>query len=193
MIIIYIWTSERYLDNSEFWPIRICYPSQVEFFNLFHFSGFCWVVTQKQFFRRGCTVYVAFKIKTFYNLCFVGGYELVKADSECWPTKQYGLASITKPSMKGKKGFPQNDGECGHKARQMGVKLFLTCHNVRGFYCYVYSPKAKAYLTDTCEMKHNTGKCNIYRVTKEGKKDTSSIKNLPFTDAIIVFYVFSYF
>ena len=117
-------------------------------------------------------VCVAFKIKTFYNLCFVGGYELVKADSECWPTKQNGLTSITKPSMKGKKGFPQNDRECGHKARQMGVKLFLTCHNVRGFYCYVYSPKAKAYLTDTCEMKHNTGKCNIYRVTK-GKKDTS--------------------
>ena len=119
----------------------------------------------------------------------VGGYELVKADSECWPINRYGLTTITEPSMKDK-GIPENDCECGYKARQLGLKLFLTCHNVRGFYCYVYSPN-KADLKDTCEMKHNKAKCKIYRVTK-GKKDTSSIENLPFTDATIVFYVFSY-
>jgi len=77
-------------------------------------------------------------------------YSIFKSDAECWPTSKYGLHRHP--------AITSLDG-CAAVARHTGVKMFVSCRNSAGYFCYTY---VNSKTQGTCTTRANPNKCDTY-------------------------------
>ena len=85
-----------------------------------------------------------------YNFNFFVAYSIFKSDAECWPTSKYGLHRHP--------AITSLDG-CAAVARHTGVKMFVSCRNSAGYFCYTY---VNSKNHGTCTTRANPNKCDTY-------------------------------